>query len=85
MADAAKGFTHLDAAGAARMVDVGDKDVTRRVAVARGGVSGKVVVYPQAPDLPFAPVGDRWTAADERGLLGEADGDEDAGAANGRD
>ena len=31
-------FTHLDADGAARMVDVGDKTVTRRVAVARGGV-----------------------------------------------
>ena len=28
------GLTHLDAAGHARMVDVGDKDVTRRTAVA---------------------------------------------------
>lgn len=32
------GFTHLDADGAARMVDVGDKTVTKRVAIARGGV-----------------------------------------------
>ncbi len=28
------GLTHLDEAGRARMVDVGDKDVTRRTAVA---------------------------------------------------
>jgi cyclic pyranopterin phosphate synthase len=31
-------FTHFDAAGAARMVDVGDKDVTRRVARAAGRI-----------------------------------------------
>ncbi len=31
-------FTHLDDQGAARMVDVGDKPVTRRRAVARGWV-----------------------------------------------
>lgn len=31
-------LTHLDAAGRARMVDVGDKDSTRREAVARGVV-----------------------------------------------
>ena len=30
------GLTHLDARGRARMVDVGDKQVTQRVAVARG-------------------------------------------------
>ena len=29
------GFSHLDAKGRARMVDVGDKDETRRRAVAR--------------------------------------------------
>ncbi len=33
------GFTHLDSEGRARMVDVGDKDVTRRVAVARARVT----------------------------------------------
>ena len=33
------GLTHLDAAGAARMVDVGGKDVTRRQAVAQAVVS----------------------------------------------
>jgi len=32
-------LTHLDDQGAARMVDVGDKDITRRRAVARGRVS----------------------------------------------
>ena len=31
-------FTHLDAAGRPRMVDVGDKQVTRRVAVAEGRI-----------------------------------------------
>lgn len=38
MARPPDGFTHLDSRGAARMVDVGDKAVTKRVAVARGGV-----------------------------------------------
>ncbi|RKP58986.1 cyclic pyranopterin monophosphate synthase MoaC [Pararobbsia silviterrae] len=32
------GLTHFDAAGRAQMVDVGDKDLTRRVAVARGSI-----------------------------------------------
>lgn len=32
------GLTHFDAAGAARMVDVGDKPATSRLAVARGAV-----------------------------------------------
>lgn len=34
-------FTHFDKAGAARMVDVSDKKVTERIAVARGAVSMK--------------------------------------------
>lgn len=34
----AEGLSHLDASGAARMVDVSDKDVTDRVAVASGTV-----------------------------------------------
>jgi cyclic pyranopterin phosphate synthase len=37
-ARAAKRLTHVDARGRVRMVDVGDKAVTRRVAVARGAV-----------------------------------------------
>lgn len=32
------GFTHLDARGRPRMVDVGEKEVTRRVAVAEGRI-----------------------------------------------
>src|SRR5689334_10513614 len=32
------GLTHVDETGRARMVDVGDKPVTRRVAIARGTV-----------------------------------------------
>jgi cyclic pyranopterin phosphate synthase len=35
-------FTHFDAAGQARMVDVGDKDVTKRVA----RVAGRIVMQP---------------------------------------
>jgi cyclic pyranopterin phosphate synthase len=31
-------LTHFDAAGRAQMVDVGDKDITRRVAIARGSI-----------------------------------------------
>ncbi len=37
-AAASRGLTHVDAQGRARMVDVGDKPVTRRVAVARAAV-----------------------------------------------
>jgi cyclic pyranopterin phosphate synthase len=40
-------FTHLDAAGAARMVDVSGKEVTARVAVA----SGRVLVSPEVVAL----------------------------------
>jgi len=35
-------FTHLDQSGNAHMVDVGDKAVTRRRAVARGTISMNV-------------------------------------------
>lgn len=34
-----RGLTHLDAAGKARMVDVGEKFETRRLAVARGAIA----------------------------------------------
>jgi len=55
-------LTHLDERGQARMVDVGDKAVTRRVAVARG------VVVMQAATLQLlvsgaAPKGDVLAAA----------------------
>ncbi|WP_305143984.1 cyclic pyranopterin monophosphate synthase MoaC, partial [Burkholderia sp. A2] len=32
------GLTHFDAAGHAHMVDVGDKQETRRIAIARGTI-----------------------------------------------
>ncbi|MDE2333838.1 MAG: cyclic pyranopterin monophosphate synthase MoaC [Rhodospirillales bacterium] len=44
------GLTHLDAAGKARMVDVGDKAPTRRVAVA----AGRVAMLPQTAALLVA-------------------------------
>lgn len=34
-----RGFSHLDETGAARMVDIGDKESTRRVAIAEGMVT----------------------------------------------
>ena len=39
--DMKKSLTHLDETGAARMVDVGDKPVTQRIAVAEGRVRMK--------------------------------------------
>jgi cyclic pyranopterin phosphate synthase len=41
------GLTHLDAAGSANMVDVSDKDVTSRTAVAEGAV----LMRPESVDL----------------------------------
>jgi threonine dehydrogenase-like Zn-dependent dehydrogenase len=38
-------------------------------AVADGAASGKIIVYPQRPDLPLAAV-KGWNAADEQGLTG---------------
>jgi L-sorbose 1-phosphate reductase len=40
-------------------------------AVNRGTVSGKIVIYPQAPDMPFRTLADGWARANERGLTGE--------------
>jgi cyclic pyranopterin phosphate synthase len=45
--DSATGFTHLDAQGAARMVDVSAKDVSVRTAMA----SGRVLVSPEVVTL----------------------------------
>lgn len=39
MPDPTSGLTHLDATGAAHMVDVGEKDITARVALAEGSVT----------------------------------------------
>lgn len=55
---AAGGFTHIDDAGAARMVDVTGKEVTARTATARGRVrvSPEVVDRLRAADLPKGDV-----------------------------
>ncbi|MER7988553.1 cyclic pyranopterin monophosphate synthase MoaC [Streptomyces noursei] len=62
-------LTHLDAAGAARMVDVSDKDVTARTARARG----RVLVAPRVVELlrgEGVPKGDALATARIAGILG---------------
>ena len=62
-------LTHLDAAGAARMVDVSDKDVTARTARARG----RVLVAPSVVELlrgEGLPKGDALATARIAGILG---------------
>lgn len=61
-------LTHLDEHGRARMVDVGGKDVTERVAVARG----RVTMRPATLQLIVAgelPKGDVLTVAQLAGLM----------------
>jgi cyclic pyranopterin monophosphate synthase len=62
-------LTHVDEAGAARMVDVSGKDVTARVASA----SGRVLVSPQVVDLlrgEGVPKGDALAVARLAGIMG---------------
>ncbi|MFH8634270.1 cyclic pyranopterin monophosphate synthase MoaC [Streptomyces lydicus] len=62
-------LTHLDAAGAARMVDVSAKDVTARTATARG----RVLVSPQVIELlrgEGVPKGDALATARIAGIMG---------------
>ena len=62
-------FTHLDETGAARMVDVSDKDVTAREAVA----AGRVLVSAEVVDLlrgPGVPKGDALSVARIAGIMG---------------
>jgi cyclic pyranopterin phosphate synthase len=62
-------LTHVDATGAARMVDVGEKEVTARVAVA----GGRLVVSPQVIALlrgEGVPKGDALGTARIAGILG---------------
>ena len=49
-----EGFTHLDASGRPRMVDVGEKEVTRRIAVAEGHIrmSAETLAAIVAGDTP---------------------------------
>ena len=61
-------FTHLDAAGAARMVDVSGKDVSARVAVA----AGRVLVSPEVVGLlrdAGVPKGDALGVARVAGIM----------------
>ena len=61
-------LTHVDAFGAARMVDVSDKDVTARTAVA----SGRVLVSPAVVGLlrgEGVPKGDALAVARVAGIL----------------
>jgi cyclic pyranopterin monophosphate synthase len=62
-------FTHLDASGAARMVDVSGKDVTAREATA----SGRVLVSPSVVELlrgEGVPKGDALAVARIAGIMG---------------
>lgn len=61
-------LTHVDESGAARMVDVGDKDVTHRVAVA----TGFIAMLPATLELIVggdAPKGDVLAAARIAGIM----------------
>jgi len=62
-------LTHVDESGAARMVDVGDKDVTARAATA----SGRVLVSPEVIALlrgEGVPKGDALAVARIAGIMG---------------
>ncbi|MGN6782641.1 MAG: cyclic pyranopterin monophosphate synthase MoaC [Marmoricola sp.] len=68
MTDPAPRLTHLDASGAARMVDVSAKDVTTREAVA----TGRVLVSPVVVDLlrgEGVPKGDALGVARVAGIM----------------
>ncbi len=66
---AATQLTHVDASGAARMVDVGSKDVTDRVAEA----AGRLMVSPRVVELlrgEGVPKGDALGVARVAGIMG---------------
>jgi cyclic pyranopterin phosphate synthase len=68
MSDVPPRLTHVDESGAARMVDVSDKDETRRVAVARG----RVLVSPAVVGLlrgGGVPKGDALGVARVAGIM----------------
>ncbi|WGX95867.1 cyclic pyranopterin monophosphate synthase MoaC [Nocardioides sp. L-11A] len=69
MADEQARLTHVDASGAARMVDVSAKDVTRRVATASGRVlvSAEVVALLRGDGVPK---GDALAVARIAGIMG---------------
>ena len=63
------GFTHFDADGAARMVDVTDKDVTDREAVARASVFAAADTLSRIRDGAFSK-GDVLDVARLAGIMG---------------
>ena len=69
MADPGPRLTHVDEAGAARMVDVSGKDVTARVATASGRVlvSGEVIGLLRGEGVPK---GDALAVARLAGIMG---------------
>ncbi|MBQ8562403.1 MAG: cyclic pyranopterin monophosphate synthase MoaC [Firmicutes bacterium] len=62
-------LTHFDEKGNARMVDVSDKDVTSRRAVARGSIRVSQLVYDAIADKRIAK-GDVLTVATSAGIMG---------------
>jgi cyclic pyranopterin monophosphate synthase len=62
-------LTHLDATGRARMVDVGDKPVTTRRAIAEGRVTMSAAAYTMVRDATAAK-GDVIAVAELAGVMG---------------
>jgi cyclic pyranopterin phosphate synthase len=62
-------LTHLDAQGRARMVDVGEKAITRRIAVAEGNVLMSEAAFALVRDAT-ATKGDVLTVAEVAGVMG---------------
>lgn len=62
-------LTHLDAAGRARMVDVGEKAISRRVAIAEGAVRMSEAAFAMVRDAT-ATKGDVLTVAEVAGVMG---------------
>lgn len=62
-------LTHLDAQGRARMVDVGEKSITRRIAVAEGNVLMSEAAFALVRDAT-ATKGDVLTVAEVAGVMG---------------
>jgi len=67
--ESGSGFTHLDAEGRPRMVDVGDKEVTRRVAVAEGRIVTSAATV-RAIMEGTAPKGNVLLVAQLAGIVG---------------
>ena len=65
----AGGLTHVDATGAARMVDVGDKEPTRRAATATGTLRTTPAVVAALRDATV-PKGDALATARIAGIMG---------------